>query len=177
MSAAAVARRMWRAARLEADLYEEVEHDRAATRQAFAVVLCASVAAGIGSFHNGGLAGIGWSAVAWLAGWYAWARTTLWIGTRLLAGPETRADVGELLRTLGFSSAPGVLLAFALFEPLAGAIFVVCGLWMLACMVIAVRQALDYASTLRAIAVCGIGFPVYAAILVATFLLLGPWPI
>ena len=177
MSAATVARRMWRAARLEAGLYEEVEHDRSATPQAFAVVLCASVAAGVGSFHNGGWTGIAWSSVAWLVGWYAWARTTWWIGTRLLPGPETHADPGELLRTLGFSSSPGVLLAFGLVEPLAGAIFLVCALWMLACMVAAVRQALDYRGNLRAIAVCAVGFPVYAAIVAATLLLLGPWPL
>jgi hypothetical protein len=167
---------MWRAARLEAALYEEVEADRAATSQAFAVVVLAALAAGVGSFHNGGVGGILWTAVAWLAGWYAWARTTWWIGTKLLPGPETHADTGELLRTLGFSSSPGVLLALALFEPLAGAVFLVCGLWMLAAMVIAVRQALDYRGSLRAVAVCAIGFPVYAAILGATLLLFGPWP-
>jgi hypothetical protein len=168
---------MWRAARLEAALYEEVEADRAATPQAFAVVLLAALAAGIGSFHNGGASGIFWTAAAWLVGWYAWARSAWWIGTRLLPGPETHADTGELLRTLGFSSSPGVLLALALFEPLAGPVFLVCGLWMLACMVIAVRQALDYRGSLRAVAVCAIGFPVYAAILAATLLLFGPWPV
>jgi len=177
VSAVTVVRRMWRAACLEAELYEEVEHDRSATPQAFAVVLCASVAAGIGSFHNGGWAGVGWSAVAWLVGWYAWARTTWWIGTRLLPGPETEADPGELLRTLGFSSSPGVLLVFALVEPLAGVVFLLCAVWMLACMVVALRQALDYPGSLRAIAVCAIGFPVYALILGVTLLWLGPWPI
>ena len=177
MSAATVVRRMWRAALLETDLFEEVEHDRSATPQAFAVVLCASVAAGIGSFHNGGWAGVGWSAVAWLVGWYAWARTTWWIGTRLLPAPETEADAGELLRTLGFSSSPGVLLVFGLYEPVAGAVFLLCALWMLACMVVALRQALDYRGSLRAIAVCAIGFPVYALILGVTLLWLGPWPV
>jgi len=168
---------MWRAALLEAELYEEVEHDRRATPQAFAVVLCASIAAGIGSFHNGGWAGIGWSAVAWLVGWYAWAHVTWWIGTHLLPGPDTQADPGELLRALGFSSSPGILLAFGLLEPVAGAVFLAGAFWMLACMVVAVRQALDYRGTLRAIAVCAIGFPVYAAILGVTLLLVGPWPI
>ena len=177
MSAGGLAGRMWRAARLDAAVYEEVEADRGATRQAFAVVALSAFAAGIGSFHNGGAAGILWTAVAWLAAWYAWARTTWWIGTRLLPAPETQADTGELLRTLGFSSSPGVLLAFALFEPLAAPVFVVCGLWMLAAMVIAVRQALDYRGSLRALAVCAIGFPVYAAILAATLLLVGPWPV
>jgi hypothetical protein len=168
---------MWRAARLEAALYEEVEGDRGATAQAFAVVVLAAVAAGIGSFHNGGVGGIFATAVAWLAGWYIWARTTWWIGTRILPAPGTHADTGELLRTLGFSSSPGVLLALALVEPLSAAVFLVCGLWMLASMVIAVRQALDYPGSLRAVAVCAIGFPVYAAILATTLLFLGPWPV
>jgi len=175
--ARAVAGRMWRAARLEPALYEEVEADRAATPQAAAVVLLVAVAAGIGSFHNGGFHGIALSAVAWLVSWYTWARTTWWIGTRLLPGPETQADTGELLRTLGYSSAPGVLLALALYEPLAGPVFLVCALWMLAAMVIAVRQALDYRGSLRAIAVCALGFPIYAAILGLALLLLGPWPV
>jgi len=177
VTARGLASRMWRAAHLEPALFEEVEADRAATPQAFAVVLIVAVAAGIGSFHNGGVGGIVLSAVAWLVGWYAWARTTWWIGTRLLPGPETQADTGELLRTLGFSTSPGVLLPLALYEPLAAAVFLLCGLWMLAGMVVAVRQALDYRGSLRAIAVCAIGFPVYAAILGVALLLLGPWPV
>ena len=177
MSVRGLARRMWRAAHLEPALFEEVEADRAATPQAFAVVLIVAVAAGIGSFHNGGFGGIATSAVAWLVGWYAWARTTWWIGTRLLPGPETHADTGELLRTLGFSTSPGVLLPLALYEPLAATVFLLCGLWMLAGMVVAVRQALDYRGSLRAIAVCAIGFPLYAAILGVALLLLGPWPV
>ena len=169
--------RAWRAALLDAEAYEEVEADRRATGQASAVVLLAAVAAGIGSLSNGGSRGIVWSALFALVGWYVWACTAYWIGTRLLPGPETRSDPGELLRTIGFSSAPGILRALALFAPLAGPIYLLCTLWMLAGMVVAVRQALDYTSTLRALAVCAIGFPIYAAILVGTLLLLGPWPI
>jgi uncharacterized paraquat-inducible protein A len=48
---------------------------------------------------------------------------------------------------------------------------------MLVTMVVAVRQALDYRSTGRAIAVCAIGFPIYVVILVVTLLLTGPWPV
>jgi hypothetical protein len=168
---------MWRAALLDAAVYEEVEADRSATLQAFAVVLLSAVGAGIGSLPNSGAGGILWSALATLAGWYAWAWTTFWIGTRLLPGPQTRADPGELLRTLGFSSAPGVLRALGVFAPLAAPIFLLCALWMLVSMVVAVRQALDYPTTLRALAVCAIGFPVYAAAQVLTLLVLGPWPV
>jgi hypothetical protein len=168
---------MLRAGLLDRELYEEVEADRGATPQALAVVVLSALGAGVGSIENGGVPGIFWSAVAALAGWWIWAWVTWAIGTRLLPTPQTAADRGELLRTIGFSSAPGVLRVLALISPLAGPVFLICGVWMLVCMVVAVRQALDYESSVRAIAVCAIGFPVYALILVVSLLLLGPWPV
>lgn len=168
--------RMLRASLLDSELYEEVEADPGATKQAAVVVLMSAVAAGIGSIENGGVVGIGWSAVASLVGWYIWAYATYFIGTRWLPGPDTVADHGELLRTIGFASAPGVLRIFAVIPPIAGPVFLVATLWMVAAMVVAVRQALDYQTTGRAIAVCAIGLPIYAAIMTGTLLLLGPWP-
>jgi Yip1-like protein len=124
---------------------------------------------------NHGAGGVVWYTLAALLGWYVWAALAFAIGTRLLPGPQTHADVGELLRTIGFSSAPGVLRILALFPQIAGLVFLVSTLWMLIAMVIAVRQALDYTSTGRAIAVCAIGFPVYAVTLALSLILLGPW--
>jgi len=172
-----VVQRMIGAARLDAAIYEEVEADRSATGQAFLVVLLASAAAGIGAIEDRALSGILWQAIHGLVLWYVWAYITFWIGTRLLPSAETSADHGELLRTIGFSSAPGVLRALGVITPIAGPVFVICTLWMLVAMVVAVRQALDYQSTLRAVAVCAIGFPVYALGMMVSILLLGPWPI
>jgi hypothetical protein len=174
---ARIATRMLRASLLDADLYEEVEADRGATGQAFLVVLISAVAAGIGSFDNSGVPGIFWSSVAALVGWYVWAYVTYFIGTRLLPAHDTIADHGELLRTIGFSSAPGVLRVLALISPVAGVVFLVSTLWMVVAMVVAVRQALDYQGTGRAIAVCVIGFPIYAIPLAASLLVLGAWPV
>jgi hypothetical protein len=70
-----------------------------------------------------------------------------------------------------------VLRILALISPIAGAVFLVCTVWMLVAMVVAVRQALDYSGTARAVAVCAIGFPLYAAIQAMSMLLLGPWPV
>ena len=165
------------AALLRSETYEQVEADRSATLQSGVVVALSAIAAGIGSFENGGLRGVAWGMLAALVGWYLWAYVTYWIGTRWLPGPETSADHGELLRTIGFSSAPGILRALGAVGGLGGILYVVCGLWMLMTMVVAVRQALDYRSTGRAIAVCAIGFPIYVAILVVTLLLTGPWPV
>jgi len=167
---------MLRAARLEADLYEEVEADRSAIWQACFVVVLASLAAGIGSFHNGGIPGMVWQTGAALLGWWVWAWVTYMIGTRLLPTRETVSDHGELLRTIGFSSAPGILRIFALVDPISGLVYFGATAWMLVAMVIGVRQALDYRSTRRAIAVCALGFPVYALFLAATLVALGPWP-
>lgn len=172
--------RMIRAALLDARTYEEVEADRSATRQAFAVVALASVAAGLGSLENNGWSGIGTITGAALVGWLAWAWLACFIGTRILPRPETSADLGELLRTIGFASSPGILLVFALFPPLSPYVYPVCSLWMLIAMIVAVRQALDYegpGGTARAIAVCAIGFPVYVVLLMTALLALGPWPI
>jgi hypothetical protein len=168
---------MLRAALLDAELYEEVEADRGATGQACSVVVLSAVAAGIGGIeHHGVLAILGYTFAA-LAGWWIWAYVAYLIGTRLLPGPQTQADPGELLRTIGFSSAPGVLRILALISPIASAVFLACTVWMLIAMVVAVRQALDYSGTLRAVAVCAIGFPIYAATLALSMLLLGPWPV
>ena len=168
---------MWGAACLDAQIYEEVEHDRSATVQAGGVVALSAVAAAIGTLENHGAHGVIGYTLAALAGWALWAATACWIGVRWLPHPNTESDVGELLRTLGFASAPGILRVFGVIPGLAGPLFALTMLWMLVAMVIAVRQALDYCTTGRAIAVCAVGFPVYALTLGITLVLLGPWPI
>ncbi len=101
-----------------------------------------------------------------LTGWYVWAYLTYFIGTKFLPEPQTEADLGELLRTIGFSSSPGLIRVFGIIPGLAGPLFLVASIWMLVAMVIAVRQALDYESTSRAVGVCVIGWIVQLLILV-----------
>ncbi len=150
--------RMVRAAKLDVNLYEEVEADKQTLGQAMGVVVLASLAAGIGAGMRAGIGGFVLQTAAALLGWYVWAFITYWIGTRLLPEPQTKADVGELLRTTGFSSAPGLLRVLGVIPGLRGVVFFVASIWMIVAMVVAVRQALDYKSTGRAIGVCAIGF-------------------
>jgi hypothetical protein len=165
-------KRMIRAAKLDASLYEEVEADRGALGQATAVVVLASLAAGFGSVARGGVGGFLFGTIAALAGWYVWAFLTYWIGTRFLPEPQTQADYGELLRTIGFSSSPGVIRVLGVIPGLTGPVFLVASIWMLVAMVIAVRQALDYTGTLRAVGVCLIGWIVQVLILALLLALL-----
>ncbi len=157
--------RMIRAAKLDVQLYEEVEADKGALGQAMGVVVLASIASGVGSGHLGGLTGFFIGTVGALIGWFIWAALTYFIGTRILPEPTTRADVGELLRTTGFSSSPGLIRVFGLVPGITEIVFLVSGVWMLTAMIIAVRQALDYRSTFRAVGVCVIGWVVQVVVM------------
>ncbi|MFI5177378.1 MAG: YIP1 family protein [Vicinamibacterales bacterium] len=161
--------RLMGAAMLDASVFEGIEADRPATWQAVVVVLLSSVAAGIGA---GGLAGPRVSTLLIVSGfalvtWLAWAVLVLQIGTRYLPTPRTHADIGEMLRTVGFAAAPGVLSVFAAFPAVTVPVFIVVWLWMIAAMVVAVRQTLDYGNTWRALAVCVVALALAGALAVA----------
>ncbi|MFC1532807.1 YIP1 family protein [Thermodesulfobacteriota bacterium] len=157
--------RMIRAAKLDVNLYEEVEADKTALGQSMSVVVLSSIAAGIGVITQGGILGILTGTITAIVGWLIWSYLTYIIGTKILPTPETRADYGELLRTVGFSSSPGIIRILGIIPGLAQIVFIIAGIWMLIAMVIAVRQALDYNSTLRAVGVCIIGWIIQAIVL------------
>ncbi len=168
--------RMMRAAKLDVQLYEEVEADKSSMSQAMIVVVLSSVAGGIGFMQDAGLMGLLIGTVGSLFGWYIWAFLTYIIGTKLLPEPQTSADHGELLRTIGFSSAPGIIRIFGVIPGLSSLVNLLAGVWMLIAMVIAVRQALDYHSTYRAMGVCLIGWIVQAIILALIMTMMGGMP-
>ena len=161
---------------LDATIYEEVEADRSATGQALAVVLLSSVAAGFGSR---GLGGTTWQVILFMSivsliAWAAWALVIFEIGARLLPEPDTRVDVGELMRTIGFAATPGLLRVLGVMSAATVPVFAVTAVWMLAAMIVAVRQALDFHSTARAVAVCCLGWVLAIAIAMVLGLFFGP---
>lgn len=91
------------------------------------------------------------------------------IGTKFLHEPQTKSDIGELLRTIGFASSPGLIRVFGVFPGAEKLVFPAASAWMIVAMVIAVRQALDYKGTWRAVIVCVIGWIVQIAILLTIF--------
>lgn len=153
------------AAKLDAHTYEEVEADKGAIGQALAVVVLSSIAGGIGAAAGQGeMAAMVVMAIVFtivdLIGWFIWAFLTYLIGTKLMPEPQTHSDMGELLRTTGFSAAPGLLKVLGVVPILGAVVRIAVYVWMLASFVVAVRQALDYQSTGRAIVVCLIGWVV-----------------
>jgi hypothetical protein len=171
---------MIRAAKLDASLYEEVEADTEAMGQAIKVVVLSSVAAGIGTITKGGFAGVIPSillgTIFALIGWFVWAYLTYFIGTKFLPERQTKADLGELLRTIGFSSSPGLIGVLGVIPGLTWLVFFVASIWMLMAMVIAVKQALDFESTFRAFIVVLIGGIARVIIFALLFSILGGPP-
>ena len=157
--------RIIRACKLDVNLYEEVEADKSATVQAAGVVVLSSLASGVGALSLG-ISNFLIAPFLSLASWYIWAYLIYFIGAKMFPEPNTQANHGELLRTIGFSSAPGIIRVFSFTPDLMLLTFVGSAIWMLVAMVIAVRQALDYESTWRAIGVVVIGFLVQAIFLI-----------
>lgn len=149
MDTSSLINRMIKASMLDIAFYNEVENDTSLNQEALMVVIITAVAGGIGGFLGGILNGSFGAAIVGLivgvvmgiAGYYIWAYLTQWIGTKLFNGT---AEVDELLRTLGYASAPRIL-GILVFIPYVGPLLSLAGaLWSLVAGVIAVREALDF---------------------------------
>lgn len=151
--------RMIGAATLDIATYEEVEHDQSATGQAAVVVGIVALCSAVGSFGDGIGAMIGGLLAAYV-GWAIWSGVAYIIGDKVFGGTATW---GELLRTIGFAQAPGVLLVLGIIPFLGFLISIPVWIWMMVTGVVAIRQALDF-STGKAILTALIGIVAYAAV-------------
>ena len=162
--------RIFRAIKIDVELYEEVERDKSATIQAGLVVVLSSMAAGVGALQLGA-SNFLLAPIFSLISWYVWACIIYFVGVKLFPEKNTKSNHGELLRTIGFSSAPGLLRVFGVTPDLMAVTFIGSAFWMLACMVVGVRAALDYKSLWRALGVVIVAW-LFQAILLFTILIL-----
>ena len=131
------------------------------------VVVISAIAYGIGAIGSG-VSGLLTGIVSALVGWFVWAGIIYLVGTKLLPEPQTKADLGQLLRTMGFAATPGVFTVLGIIPLLGWVVRFAVFIWQLIAMVIAVRAALDYQNAVKAVLVCLIGWVAYV---VALFLL------
>ena len=159
------ARRMWGAARLDADTYEEVEADHGSLRQAAVIVIAAALAIGAARWLQASeaelppsqvLLQVALSVLEPLVLWVGGSAVALMVGATFFRGPETESDFAEVLRTTGFAFTPALLWGLGALPPpeLGLSIDFAARAWVLAAVVIALRQALDF-TTVRAIGTFG----------------------
>ena len=160
---------------LDASVFEQIEADRRAWMESILVVFAAACGARIAFMALGVIDGAGFTAGVMIAlgAVLVWVSVVAVIGTYALAQPQTHSSVAELLRTLGFATAPGVFLSLAAMPAAAPLIIAVVSIWMVAAAVIAVRQSLDYDGTARAVGVCVLGGVLCCGAIIAIALLFG----
>jgi hypothetical protein len=159
-------RRLIGALVLDAGAYEDIEADWHASMQSVIVVAAVCVAGGIAGMGLGlGAAAFVSGAVIALGAWLVWAAVIVALGTSVLAEPQTKTDIPQLLRVLGYASAPGLFVVLAAMRAAAPFVMLMVAVWMTAAAVLAVRQALDYRSTARAIGVCVLSLLISAGVL------------
>ncbi len=168
--------RMMGAALLKADAYEDVENDGGATPQALLVVVIVAIAAGIGGILSGEssiIDGLAFGVVRGILSWVVWSAIALFVGSQILRTEETVADWGQLARCTGFAQTPGLFSILVFIPFVGGVIWALTFLWQTATMIVAVRQSLDYTSTLRAFFVILISLIPVAIINLIVFWVLG----
>ena len=144
--------RIYRSIKIDPEVFDEVQKDKNATLAAGIVVVLSSLAAGVGALQMG-MNNFLLAPIMSLLSWYVWAYIIYFVGVKLFGGVKTKSSHGELLRTIGFSSAPGLIRVFGITPDLMIVTFIGSALWMLACMVVAVKSALDYESMWKAFGV------------------------
>ena len=166
--------RMIGALRLRSATYEGIEHDKSAIWQAVIIVVLVSAATVGGELLSGQETGLWWTlirgVIRGVASWAAWALCTWAVGEMAFDVVDTDADWGQLARTTGYAQTPGILNFLIFIEPVGRIIYFALLVWTFVCMVVAVRQSLDYTSTLRAAFVILLAFvPVF----ILNFIVLG----
>ena len=154
--------RLFRAAKLDAGLYEEVIADTGTMFQAMMAVFIYSAASAYGGFGRAGVAGINFGMITTLIGWYIWAFSTYFIGVKLLPEAETSGNRKAVLRAMGFACSPGLIRILGLIPNLAGTTLLIATVWMFVAAVVAIKQAMNYKSIYRAVGVCMIGWIISA---------------
>ena len=157
--------RIYRSVKIDPEVFDEVQKDKNATIAAGTVVVLSSLAAGIGASHLG-VMNFFLAPVLSLVTWFVWAYILYFVGVKLFPDSKTKTTHYALLRSIGFSSAPGLIRIFGFNDGLMAVTFIGSAFWMLACMVIAVKQTLNYKSLWKALGVVIIAWFVQAFALI-----------
>ncbi len=155
-----IIKRIIRAAKLDLTLYEEIKFDKTATRQAiFIVASCSSFLGVFLSIASRNLIFIPMYIISGLVSWYILTYCIYFVGTKFLKSSQTNVDHRSLLRTIGFSYSPGLIIFLFLIPGIElNLLILIVKIWMLSSLVIAVQNTFGYKNVGRAIGVCIIGW-------------------
>lgn len=144
--------------RLQASTFEEVENDPAATAQAATVVAAVAFSRALGGIFYGTISWFVLTIVLAFVGWIVGSFVLFIVGTRVMPGKNTKADLQQMLRVAGFAQAPGIFGVLAIIPILGLLVALAVAIWGLVALVVGVKAALDYDDIVQAIIVCVIAW-------------------
>ena len=168
-----ILKRAVRAAKLDVALYEEVAGEKQALKQAACVVLVSALAAGLVTVPKFGISSIVITAILGLIAWVLWVGLNYFVGMRFFPEPGSQVNLGRLLRTIGFSNAPGIIRVLAIFPDSQRLVSSFAAAWMLVAMAIAVKAAFNYKNIWKAVGVCVVSFLILIFFVSFMFILAG----
>ena len=130
--------------------YESIEHDANATTQAAIVVVVVGLATGIGGIRDS-VANILLGPIGQIISWAIVSALVYFVGTKMIPSGSTEADLGQVLRLMGYASVPAAANILGFIPYLGALIGFVAAIWGLVCTIKAIKHALEM-STGRAIA-------------------------
>jgi hypothetical protein len=164
--------RLRRLVTLDTTVFDEVRTDASATIPAVVVVVVSTLVAGIGGWFWWIMAGFGDSGkvfvqsvvvgtVISVAIWFVWVATTYVVLTQLF---RARADIQELIRVMGFATAPLALMLLMFVPGIDFGMALLATALFFGTTVIAVESATD-APAGRVLVATAAGFAVWAIVL------------
>ena len=79
-----------------------------------------------------------------LISWIIFSALAYFFGTQLFGTPTTQADVEQVARVVGYAQAPRILTIFGFIPVIGWLISLIGAIWSLVCVIVAIRQALDF---------------------------------
>lgn len=168
MDLSATLQRVVRAATFDVKFYNEVKDTPSLTNEALLVVIGSTVLASLGALQ-GGFRGLLATLIAGIAGYYIWAWVTRLVGANFFEGS---GDMGQLLRTLGYASAPRALGLLGIIPCVGGIAMLISFLWTLATGILAVREG-HSVDTTKAIVISVIGWVIVVVVQIVLYAVFG----
>lgn len=132
--------RLFRAMRLDGQLFEEVVSDSSIQGQSVWAVAIFAMATAFGTFTliSGTAVNIG--LLTAMIGWYVWAFSIFYLGSRILS-LKAGADRKTIMRVMAFACAPGIFRILGIIPKTTAIIFAVTSIWILVTAIFGLKKA------------------------------------
>lgn len=145
----ALINRMFRAIKLDRQLFEEIVSDPSVQGQSVWAVAIFAMATAFGSFTMIGGTAVNIGLITTMIAWYVWAFSLFYIGTRFLGEHAAHANRKTIMRVVAFGCAPGIFRLLGIIPKTATIVLIITSLWILATVIIGLKSVFSEAHSAK----------------------------